>query len=327
MMKAKILGILCLFLLTVFAVGASALPLDIDYTKLDGVTLSESATNRLDIEKNQEYDLIVKIDADANVKDVEVKAFVSGFEYSSTEPAQDHYGPFDLDAGHSRTIKMSIRFSDEFEEDDYLLRIIITDRDDAAEIGSYRIKVDVPRNSLKIEDVILYPETNLKDGEALLASVRVENNGEKDQEDVRVTVSVPELGMVARSYLNEVEAEDEEETEEMYMRVPRCAQPGLHEVQIDIEYGEGHYKTSTTRYINIDENPKCVPAKAPAEAPKTTEPAADTVAAQEPKAASTAGKTVRKALEIILLVLVVLLVIIGLIIGFSRLGRKEEEEY
>jgi hypothetical protein len=325
-MKAKTMGMICLFLIIALAASAYAMPVEIERVKLDGTTLSESGTNRLDIEKNQDYEVMVKLTALEDIKNAEVKVFVSGFEYSSTEPAQEDFGPFNLDANHSKTIKFDIDFSDEFEEDDYLLRVMVIDRDDGAEIETYRIKVDVPRNSLKIEDVIFYPESNLKDGEALLASVRVENNGEKDQDDVRVTVAIPELAMMARSYLNEVEAEDEEPTEEMYMKVPRCAQPGLHEVLITVEYSEGHYATSTTRYINIEETPACMPVvEAPVEGTEATPEVVDgeLTEAQEPEVRSTSK--VRKALEIILLILVVLLVIIGLVIGLGRLGRAEEE--
>ncbi len=317
-MKAKTIGMLCLVMILALATGAYALPVNIEQVKLDDNTLTEGATNRLDIEKNQEYDVSVKLTALENIKNAELKVFVSGFEYSSTDAAQDNYGPFSLDANSSRNFKLKIKFSDEFEEDNYLLRVLVVDRNNDAEIASYKIKVDVPRNSLSIEDVVFYPENNLKDGEAILVSVRVENNGDRDQEDVKVSVTIPELGLTARSYINEIEANDEEETEEMYMVIPECAQPGLHEALIKVEYGEGHHTESTVRYIKIAENNDCVKAPAAAEPAK---PAAGEEAQVPVKKSSTA----RKVLEVVLLVLVVLLIIIGLIIGFSKLGKKEEE--
>lgn len=316
-MKAKTIGMLCLFMILALAASAYALPVNIEQVKLDGNTLTEGATNRLDIEKNQEYDVQVKLTALENIKNAELKVFVSGFEYSATDAAQDQYGPFNLDANSSRNFKLNIKFSDEFEEDNYLLRVLVVDRNNDAEIASYKIKIDVPRNSLKIEDVVFYPENVVNDGEALLASVRVENNGDRDQEDVRVSITVPELSLAATSYINDIEATDEEETEEMYMVIPECAEPGLHEAIIKVEYAEGHESISETRYINVAENKACVKTAPAAETPKT-----EGTEAQTPvKTTSTA----RKVLEIALVVLVVLLVIIGMIIGFSKLGKKEEE--
>ncbi|MEM4263590.1 MAG: hypothetical protein QW666_01690 [Candidatus Woesearchaeota archaeon] len=319
-MKAKTIGMLCLLMILALAASAYALPVNIEQVKLDGNTLTEGATNRLDIEKNQEYDVTVKLAALENIKNADLQVFVSGFEYSKTDRAQDFEGPFHLDANSSRNFKLKIKFSDEFEKDDYLLRVMVTDRNTKeVEMASYKIKLDVPRNSLKIEDVVFYPENNVKDGEALLASVRVENNGDRNQEDVKVTITVPELNLAATSYINEIESNDEEETEEIYMVIPKCAEPGLHEVNIKVEYGEGHYSTTETRYINVAENKDCIKAAA---AP-TAEPAQPTgTEAQTPVKTSS---TARKVLEVILVVLVVLLVIIGLIIGFSKLGNKEEE--
>ena len=315
-MKAKTIGMLCLFMILALAASAYALPVNIEQVKLDGNTLTEGATNRLDIEKNQEYDVQVKLTALENIRNAELKVFVSGFEYSATDAAQDQYGPFNLDANSSRNFKLNIKFSDEFEEDNYLLRVLVVDRNNDAEIASYKIKIDVPRNSLKIEDVVFYPENNVKDGEALLASVRVENNGDRDQEDVRVSITVPELSLTATSYINDIEATDEEETEEMYMVIPECAEPGLHEAIIKVEYADGHESVSETRYINVAENKACVKAA-------VVEPTKPTGTEAQPPVKT--SSTARKVLEVALVVLVVLLVIIGLIIGFSKLGKKEEE--
>ena len=315
-MKAKTIGMLCLFMILALAASAYALPVNIEQVKLDGNTLTEGATNRLDIEKNQDYDVQVKLTALENIKNAELKVFVSGFEYSATDAAQDQYGPFNLDANSSRNFKLNIKFSDEFEEDNYLLRVLVVDRNNDAEIASYKIKIDVPRNSLKIADVVFYPENMVNDGEALLASVRVKNNGDRDQADVRVSITVPELNLAATSYINDIEATDEEETEEMYMVIPECAEPGLHEAVIKVEYADGHESTSETRYINVAENKACTKAAA-------AEPAKPTgTEAQTPVKTSS---TARKVLEVALVVLVVLLVIIGMIIGFSKLGKKEEE--
>ena len=331
-MKTKISAILCLCLIAIiaFAATASALPITLNEVELDDVELREDQVTRLDVEKNQKYDIDVLIEAQDDVDDMEIKVFVSGFEYSLTDRAEDHKGPLNMDAGEVRKFTFEIEFSDEFDTDKYMLRVLAMDRNDIETVGRYPITLDVPRHSLKIEDVIFYPETKINAREALMTSVRVENNGEKTQEDVKVRMYIPDFDLAATTYINEIEAFDEKETEEMYLRMPKCGADGLHPVEITVTYGEGHYSVTDKAYVNFEQDPSCVaPEKGTVELIITetgTEPTTEGEApATEVKTANTAK--IRKALEILLLVLVVLLVIIGLVIGFTRLGRKQEEEY
>ena len=334
-MKARISAILCLCLLTILAMAAtaSALPITIEQVKIDGVTLRQGQVTRLDIEKNQNYDVDVLIEAHQDIDDMELKVFVSGFEYSLTDRAEDHQGPYNMDADEVRKFTFTVDFSDEFDQDDYLLRVMAFDKNDEESVGRYPIKLDVPRHSLKIEDILFYPETRVESKEALMASVRIENNGEKIQEDIKVRITIPDLDLAASTYINEIEAGDEKETEEIYLRMPECGTEGLHEVEITVTYGEGHYQISDRSYINFLPDASCNAVEEGegtveliiAETQENTEAA---VPVEETEEKTNSAAKIRKALEVLLLVLVVLLVIIGLVIGFSRLGRnKEEEDY
>lgn len=329
-MKTKISAILCFCLIAVLALAAtaSAMPITLNEVQLDEVQLRQDQVTRLDVEKNRKYDVDVLIEAEEDVDDMEIKVFVSGFEYSLTDRAEDHKGPFDMEAGEVRKFEFEIEFSDEFDTDKYLLRVFAMDRNDEETIGRYPITLDAPRNSLKVEDVIFYPETKVKGSQALMTSVRIENNGEKTQEDIKVRLTIPDFELAATTYINEIEAFDEKETEEIYLKMPKCGTDGLHPVEITAEYGEGHYKTTERVYVNFEQDASCiVPEEATveliiAEDGPTTE---GETQAQEVQTSSNTAK-IRKALEILLLVLVVLLVIIGLVIGFTRLGKSKEEE-
>ena len=329
-MKTRILAVffVCLLSLIAVAATASALPITYERVELDDVLLKQDQVTRLDIEKNQKYDVDVLIEAHEDVDDMEIKVFVSGFEYSATERAEDNKGPVDMDAGEVRKFTFEIEFSDEFDQDGYQLRIISMDRDDDTTVGHYPIKIDVPRHSLKIEDVIFYPQTKVNGGEALMTSVRVENNGEKTQEDVKVRINIPDFELGATTYINEIEAGDEKETEEIYLKMPKCGTDGLHAVEIVVDYGEGHYQVIGRSYVNFAQDSSCIAPAATIVETVDEQGQNNAVAVEEdePTATSNTSK-IRKALEILLLVLVVLLVIIGLVIGFTRLGRNKEEEY
>jgi hypothetical protein len=318
-MNQTVLFSTVLFILMAVAGSAShTIPLLVDQVQVEDVELTPDSVNRLDLERNQEFDVEVHLRTIEDVSDVEIRAFISGFEYNDVQPISDHIGPFDFDANITYVKHLKLTLPDEVDEDDYKLRIVITDRNGGEVVENYNLKVDVPRHALKIEDVVLSPSGEAKAGTALLATVRLENKGEKDEEDVKVMVSVPELGISATEYLDEIESDDdEEETEEIFLRLPKCAEPGQYMLKVEVWYNEGHDKVTGATKLSVVENESCKPEPAPqvvVSAPPTQ--------TNETAAPSSISK-VRSALEVILLVLVALLVIVGLVIGFSRLKGEE----
>ena len=171
-----------------------------------------------------------------------------------------------------------------------------------------------------------FPSSSVTAGQALLATVRVENQGEKDEQDVRVDVAIPALELSGSDYLDEVEANDEEETEEIFMRVPLCAQSGAYDAEVTLTFDEGHQTERRTTRVTVMENPQCEETK------KKQETVEVVVAAQaqplEPAEPVKASKsTLRSVLETLVLILVGLLIIVVLVIGFNKLKKDDEEEY
>lgn len=267
----KALKVLLLTLLMIIAiagaVSAAPLPVQIDNVEIDGVDLAPDRTTRLDIERGQTVDVEILVTATEDIDDVEAEAFLSGFEYNKWEPASDIVGPKNLQANTQYKFEFEIPISDEFEKDDYKLRVLLTNRDHEELIQRYNLKIDVPRHQLRIDDVVFYPESSVKAGSALLATVRVENKGEMQEDDVKIKVAIPDLGVSATEYINEIEDEDEEEeTEELFLRIPQCAEPGLYNAEITVYFGEKHYSEKITKTIQVTENPLC----SADEKPKTT---------------------------------------------------------
>ncbi|HLC85593.1 MAG TPA: hypothetical protein VJH22_07425, partial [Candidatus Nanoarchaeia archaeon] len=237
--------------------AVSALPINVDFVEIDDVRLSTTNPNRLSIERDQVVDVEVKFSSTTNLDDVELEAFFSGYEYNDVEPLSDQTQVFDMDAGVDYVKRLTITLPNDVDEDDYRLRIMFTDRFDATPvIANFPIKVDVPRHRLDVEDVILTPGNTVQAGSALLATVRLENNGEKDQEDVRVTVSIPALSISGSDYLDEIEVENEEETEEMFLRVPQNAKSGRYELVVEVLYDEGHRKITKSYPVNVQGDPR-----------------------------------------------------------------------
>jgi len=313
----KLFGVIVLMLLCGLAlVGAvAAIPVSITRVEIDDHKLESDQTNRLDIVRGEKVEFEVTLDASADVDDAEVEVFVSGFEHNQDLRLADHIGPFDMDAGVTYRKTLSITFPDLVEEDDYKVRVIVTDRNGREVIENYNVKLDVERHELKIVDAIFTPSKHIQAGQALLSVVRIENFGEKDEEDVKVTFSVPELSLSATDYIDEIEAGEEEETEELYLKLPKCAEPGKYDAAITVQYNDGFDRVAAQGQIEVLENPACAEDKVEV---VNEQPPKDEMVDAVPKTSK-----IRKALEIILLVLVALLVLIGLVIGFSRMGSEE----
>lgn len=293
-------------------------PVSIVEAEIDGTEIEPFGWNQLDLERDQEFTLKLELLAFEDAKDVEINARITGYEFSDVNAISDQIGPFDFDANVTYIKKMQLSLPDDVDLDDYKLRVYLSDRNGWEMLFTYDLKVDAKRHELKIEDVILSPGYSVQAGQALLATVRLENKGQKDQQDVKVVATIPALGVSATEYVEEIEAADEEETEELFLRLPKCAEPGVYDMTVDVWFNDLHKKVSDSGKVTVLENPACAPEPAPVVVVQQ----AVNQTAVEPVNSESSGK-VRAALEIILLVLVALLVIVGLIIGFSRMRAEE----
>lgn len=303
-----------LVLSAVFAAAQQTVPVSIEQAEIDDTDIDSFGINQLDIERDQEFSLRLELMSWVDAKDVEIRAFISGYEYNDVKSISDQIGPFDFDANVTYVKKMKLSLPDDLDVDDYQLRVIISDRNGWEQVYNYQLNIDTQRHSMKIEDITLN-SNSVKSGQALLVVARLGNLGQKDEDDVKVVASIPALGVFASDYINEIESDEEEETEEMFIKLPKCAEPGVYDVNVEAWYNEDHDKVSGTTKVTVLENEDC-----------NVEPAPVVVVQQMNQTseapAQSAGK-VRGALEVILLVLVALLVIVGLIIGFSRMRGEE----
>ncbi len=298
--------------------AASALDLVVEEVEVDGTVIFENEVNRLDLVRDNVVDVEVLLRATGDVRDVELEVSIKGFEYNDFQAIRDASHVFDLDNGTRKRFRFQVPLSQDVDEDDYKLRLILADRNGDQIFQNYNLKLDVERHLLKVEDVVFSPAGEVQAGQALLAVVRVENQGEQDEDDVRVEVRIPELGVSGVDFIDEIEADEEEETEEIFMRLPLCAEAGTYEVEVVASYDESFEKTTARSAVHVGENPRCKAAEEPV-----------TVVVEEqkqlPPQPEYSKSKIRSTLEVLLLVLVGLLVVVGLLIGFSRLKSKEED--
>lgn len=246
-------------LLAVSGIASAAQITAIREVKVNGEVITEAGTNDVrGLEKNDEFDVKVKLRSDVALSDAQVEATVRGYDHKDL--IEDITDVFDMDANITYYKKLTLKLPVRMDQDTYRLRVIVSDRNNQEEVMNYELKVDTVSHGLEIRDVVLSPEDEVKAGRALLTSVRVKNRGEKDEEDVKVKVSIPALGISASDYIDEIDREDCDDedcddsvtSEELYMRIPDDAATGEYTVKVEVEYDDGdEVETKTTSIMVI----------------------------------------------------------------------------
>lgn len=313
-MKAIALWIIGILMLTATVQAAETLPAVIERAEINDIPLIPEANNALNINRGEELEILLTYNAPERLRNVEIEASMAGYEFNEmvTEElrAQKYIGTVDVNTSKSQKLKLTI--PEDLDTQEWLLTVTFKDRNHAPYTQLYRLRIGAEREDINIEDVRFQPFAQATAGDAVFTRVRLENLGQGSERDVKVTVQFPELGLQDFSYVNKIEADEEEESEELYIQLPKCAEPGVYEARIVAEWNDGRSYTTRSMAYQILENPDCKEEVAPVQ-----------IIVQQPEPEATSGENVaRKVLETMLIVLLVLLVIVGLIVGVSRLASN-----
>ncbi len=249
----KNLNLLMIFVMAtvLLSLGAKALPITVDRVEINDVQINANDTVKLSLDRGQNLEVQIKLTALDNLSNVEVEAFISGYEYSDFETLSQTSHVFDATAGTSYIKKLKFDLPVNVESDNYKLRVLVSDRNGQADVYNYNLKIDAERHLVQIKDIVLSPQYEVQSGRALLTSVRVKNMGEKVEEGIKVKVSIPSLGVSASDYVDKLKVGESTTSEELYMRLPDCASEGTYTVKVAIDYDEGHESDSAETSIKV----------------------------------------------------------------------------
>ena len=246
MSKNKFLSIMFLIaLIAVSGIVYAAVSTDyrIRYVSVGGVS---AEGNMIEIERGSTVEVKVEVEGTGNYTDnVKVRAEIGGYEYDSVYDVTE---PFVVENGIVKRFTLKLNIPDDIDPaGTYKLYVRIFDANNYVE-EDYNIYVREQRNKLNVMDVILYPSDYVEAGKVLFGKVRVENMGYKKQEDIKVVMSIPELGLSTRDYIPELSPEDdvrsdEEDSDssyELFLKIPANTPSGIYNVKIEIDYNRGH---------------------------------------------------------------------------------------
>lgn len=211
-----------------------------------------------------------------------VLAWITGDEHY---PLVEVSETFDLEANTRTPVEFDLTVPQNLDLEDgdnYKLNLLISARGMAVAQYQFSLKMEAQRHNVVIRDVVISPSRQVLAGRPFTVMARVQNLGEKDEEGIKVVAKVPAFGLVSENaeFIDEIEggAEDDAATsEQIYLRVPADAQPGLYDVIVEVIYDEYTKKETAVAKIEVVNPNYQAAGAAPAEPVEPQQPKGKTV--------------------------------------------------
>jgi len=236
---------------TGFLVVEEGEELEVEVKILNGIlaNLNDSVDNDNDGDVDEADESAFGAD---EAKNIEVEARLMGYDEEDTK---DSKIVSSIKAGTTKKVTLNVEVPKDFTNGpNAVLRVWVYGGDNQV-YQDYNLYVESASHDMKIVDVSFSPGNTVRAGESLLTTVLVENTGEKDpEEDVKVTVAIPELGLSASEFLDEVEQDKKEDVPEMFLKIPATAAPGDYEVKVTVQYEDLEESVSETYTVTVIAN-------------------------------------------------------------------------
>lgn len=289
----KIFGIVMLLFVAILAMASvNAQIVTIDSVEVDDDALETISV--LNLERGQDLEVKVHFTALQDAENVEVEASLSGYEdgvISDMEFVDEIQFDEIALVGSTYIERLTLSLPDDMDQiNQYTLRVRVMPRSGAAVEISHEFQIEAVEHSVIIKDVVFSPGQTVEAGRALLTTVRLENLGDEDEEDgVKVEVSVPELGLSAVDYIDEVDEDDSTTSEELYMRIPSTVETGDYKAVVTVWYDDLDEKVSQSYTLHVVNNEPAQPA-APVAPQQPVEPSKTVITVGPESQQLTAGQ-------------------------------------
>jgi len=264
--------VVMLALLTVVSASAATvpsgtLPVVVEWVKVDGDQLDTDAQHLNKIDRNEQYEVKVKIyaldDNDPNtngvLNDLTVTARMDGYDHADQLYAVDYETVGRLAEGQTDTVKFTLALPERLDVgnngEEYTLTLTVGDKTRDYTI-KYLLHVEAEEHAFLIKDVFFSPSSSVAPGRTLAANVYLKNIGNDDEEDgIKVSMNIPALGVSAVDYIDELDNDESTTSEQLWLQVPRCSAPGEYDAIFEIVFKDGDKSVTTTRTVKVIEDP------------------------------------------------------------------------
>lgn len=259
----KITKIFGLFLVLVFSMlvyANAAHALTLQEVKVDGVELA-SDSQIVHADRGETVDVTIQLKGGSTDENsVRVKAWIGGYKYSEVE---DISSQFNVLADTVYVKNLNLQLPDDLDStQDYTLHIEAYGPLGDAVVTPlvFTLRVTPVQDLLDIQDVIFNPGLSVQAGNPLYAKVRVENMGDNKEQDVRVSMNIPALGISVRDYIDQlvsVNADTNNDNKrtmtsnELMLKIPDNVKTGTYELDVVVDYDRLHESVKKTYLLDV----------------------------------------------------------------------------
>lgn len=249
----KIFGIIALLVISMLAISGTAnadsVPVTVEKVYVDGEEVISGEIRDTTIDNDVEVK--VKFLATGDDEHVALEASIEGLDHDAKE-ATAETDTFTVVTGKTYTKTLTIHLPERTDAaEEYALRVEFSNRKDNKVVYNAKIYASEVRNKVIIKDIIFSPDAQQKAGYSLIANVRVKNIGERDEEGIKVIVSMPELKVSDSKWIDELEAGDTKTSEDLYFRIPSDAKEKEYTVEVKVEYDDGDEVVASEYTYNV----------------------------------------------------------------------------
>ena len=263
----KLLSLMALFVISLLTVSmvsaadvstlggladpASTITVEVNDEEMSLVPLTVERGEELEVKVELVIPVSNGVNELENAQNIEVEAQLLGYDEEDVEDSKVVTKVTAGTKGTSVTLKLTV--PNDFNYGNATLRVRVSGgADEADRIENYPLFVESQSHSVKIADVSFSPGLTVKAGKSLLATVLVENVGDENPEqDIKVTVAVPELGISASEYLDEVATDDKEDADEMLLVIPHDTKAGEYTVKVTVQYDDLEESVTETYTLKV----------------------------------------------------------------------------
>lgn len=212
--------------------------------------ISEGSSTTIQAELGTDLPIVVFLQGTGETTDVRVRAWIGGYEYGEISAATQMFDVEDS-VMYKKYLKLEIPKDIKVDDShDYTLHIEIFDDQDREEV-SYVLYLEEPRHRVNVKDLLL-SSTTVHPGSALALKVRLENLGENDEKDLKVTAYIPDIGVSTRMYLDDLPSREQGETRTVFLSIPPSTPKGEYVVFIQVAYNNEYTTTSAVAMFTVD---------------------------------------------------------------------------
>jgi len=258
----KIFGSMAVFLLSLLVLsGFANAGLSFDYfierVEIDNVLSTPFSNFRaVDVERGKTIPIDVWVNGLNKVDNVRVEVSLKGYEHGVVSYTSDI---FELDSNTIKKIPLVLELPSDLDASEtYTLNIEVSDKQNSVEEEHF-IRVKEKRHLINVLDVIFRPSANVEAGRFLRSVIRVENLGGKTEKDIKVSLSIPELGVSTRDFVDELvplslddkDTDSSLSTNELVLQIPKDAKEGDYTVRVDVEYNRGNDLVTLNKKVHV----------------------------------------------------------------------------